>query len=263
MSIELKKVEAIQFRKILNSGRTGPCLFDCKDIVTNQKEEYVVKFKHSLDRRDRGLICELVSSIIAQFIGLNTPPIALVNMDTQMASLIEISPKDKINLSIGLNFGSKLLAGNYLNLPNDYPLANHLEQAAAEIITFDALIQNPDRRIGKPNMFIKGDEFYIFDHELAFSFLELIEKIDSHWEQAAFSSCVRGHFFYRQLKGRTLNLERITQGIKSMSDDFLMDIQASIPNEWKDEEIDQIFDHLKVIVKNADLFIEGVRREMV
>ena len=79
MSIELKKVEAMQFRKILNSGRTSPCLFDCKDVVTNQ------------------------------------------------------------------------------------------------------------------------------------------------------------------LKGRTLNLERITRGIKSMNDGFLMDIQASIPNEWRDDKIDQFF----------------------
>ncbi|MBI4309217.1 MAG: Fic family protein [Candidatus Omnitrophica bacterium] len=45
MSIELKTVDAIQFRKKLDSGRTGPCIFDCEDIVTNQKEEYVVKLK--------------------------------------------------------------------------------------------------------------------------------------------------------------------------------------------------------------------------
>ena len=81
-----------------------------------------------------------------------------------------------------------------------------------------------------------------------------------HW---SFSDCVRKHFFYKQLKGRTLSLERITQGIKNMGDDFLLDVQAIIPEEWKDENINQIFDHLKAIVKNVDRFIEGVRREMV
>ncbi|MBI5149964.1 MAG: hypothetical protein HZA28_04250 [Candidatus Omnitrophica bacterium] len=263
MLIQIKKVEARQFRRVLKSGRTTPLLFECEDVATGQKEEYVVKLKGSLDRRDRGLICELVSSTIARFMGFNTPPIAVVNIDAQMASLIDAIPKDKIDSSIGLNFGSKLLSGGYFNLPNDYPLTNHMEQAAAEIIIFDALIQNFDRRAGKPNMFIKGDEIYIFDHELAFSFLELIGKRDSPWEQAAFSSCVRGHFFYRQLKGRTLSLERITQGIKNMGDDFLLDVQASIPEEWKDGEIGHIFDHLKAIVENADRFIEGVRREMV
>lgn len=264
MPIQIKKVEALQFRRVLNSGRTTPLLFECADVATGQKEEYVVKLKYSLERRDRGLICELVSSLIARFIGLNTPSIAVVNIDTQMASLIDVIPKDKIRSSIGLNFGSKLLSGGYLNLPNDYPLSIHLEQAAAEIITFDALTQNPDRRkAGKPNMFIKGNEIYIFDHELAFSFLEVIGKRGNPWEQAAFSDCVRRHFFYRQLKGRTLSLERITQGIKSMGDDFLIDVQASIPEAWKDEKIGHIFDHLKAIAKNADRFIEGVRREMV
>ena len=263
MTIQIKEVEARQFRRALNSGRTTPLLFECEDATTGQKEEYVVKLKSSLDRRDRGLICELVSSLIARFIGLNTPSIALVSIDAQMASLIDVIPKDKIRSSIGLNLGSKLFSGGYLNLPNDYPLSIHLEQAAAEIITFDALIQNPDRRSGKPNMFIKGNEIYIFDHELAFSFLEVIGKRGNPWEQAAFSSCVRGHFFYRQLKGRTLILERIAQGIKSMGNDFLLDVQAIIPEEWKDENINKIFDHLKAIVKNADRFIEGVRREMV
>ena len=56
---------------------------------------------------------------------------------------------------------------------------------------------------------------------------------------------------------------RIAQSIKNMSDDFISDVQASIPEGWKDEKIDQIFGHLRAIAKNADLFIEGVRREMV
>ena len=60
-----------------------------------------------------------------------------------------------------------------------------------------------------------------------------------------------------------MSLERITQGIKNMGDDFLLDVQAIIHEEWKDENINQIFDHLKAIVKNVDRFIEGVRREMV
>lgn len=123
MPIQIKIVEARQFRRVLKSGRTTPLLFECEDVTIGQKEEYVVKLKGSLDRRDRGLICELVSSIIARFMGFNTPLIALVNIDTQMASLIDAIPKDKINSSIGLNFGSKLLtAGTYLNLPNDYSL---------------------------------------------------------------------------------------------------------------------------------------------
>src|ERR1035441_5722250 len=102
MNIQLKTVEAIQFRKKLDSGRTSPCIFNCEDVITNQKEEYVVKLKHSLDRRDRGLICEVVSSVIAKSIGLNTPAIALVNIDTQMASIIDAVPQGIINSSIGL-----------------------------------------------------------------------------------------------------------------------------------------------------------------
>jgi hypothetical protein len=263
MPIQIKTVEARQFRRLLKSGRTTPLLFECEDSVTGQKEEYVVKLKHSLDRRDRGLICELVSSLLAQTIGLNTPSVALVHLDKQMASLIDVLSRDKIDKSVGLNFGSRLLSGGYLNLPNDYALPNNMEQAAAEIIVFDALIQNPDRRAGKPNMFIKGNEIYIFDHELAFSFLELIGSKGNPWEQSAFTSCVRGHFFYRQLKGRTLILDKVMQGIKNMSDGFLSDIQSGIPEEWQDKGIEQIFDHLRAIVKNADSFIEGVRREMV
>ena len=144
-----------------------------------------------------------------------------------------------------------------------YPLSNSIEQAATEIITFDASIQNPDRRVSKPNMFIKGDEILIFDHELAFSFLELIGKIDDPWEQSAFSSCVRGHFFYRQLKGKSLALERFAQRIKSMDDNFLRSLRSAVPGEWNDDKIDDILNHLSKIVKNADKFIESVRREII
>ena len=44
-----------------------------------------------------------------------------------------------------------------------------LQQALA-IFTFDALLDNPDRRGANPNLLVKGTDLRIIDHELAFSF---------------------------------------------------------------------------------------------
>jgi len=44
-----------------------------------------------------------------------------------------------------------------------------LVQTAAEVLVFDAIVQNPDRRADNPNCLVRGDEIRIIDHELAFS----------------------------------------------------------------------------------------------
>jgi len=55
-------------------------------------------------------------------------------------------------------------------------------QDTTEIFAFDLMVQNPDRRKGKPNLLRKGDELAIFDHEMAFSFLYALVPNEYPWD---------------------------------------------------------------------------------
>ncbi len=56
------------------------------------------------------------------------------------------------------------------------------KQLACEIFAFDALIQNPDRRMDKPNILWKGEELYIIDHEKGFSFVYALPASIKPWQ---------------------------------------------------------------------------------
>ena len=58
---------------------------------------------------------------------------------------------------------------------------------AVSIFALDALIDNPDRKFSpNPNLFSRGDTIFVFDHELAFSFMLDISPSPLHgnWIEA-------------------------------------------------------------------------------
>jgi hypothetical protein len=195
------RITAAQFHRFMSSGRTTPVLCGCEDDLRNRVDDYVVKLRGGLDRRERGLVCELISSGLALHFGIAVPEPALVLIEADFAELVaaaEPQHADRFRNSIGLNFGSRLLF-DVTGWPVDKWIPDAMWQAAVNIFAFDALIQNPDRRYSNQNLFTRGNEVFVYDHELAFSFLEAILPSTTPWQLEA-QRYLTEHAFYRQLK---------------------------------------------------------------
>jgi len=157
----------------MTSGRTKPAVFLCEDLDGNSAGEFVVKLRRGIDSGVVGLTCELLSSLLAEKLGIRTPNPAIVEIDPAIGGLL--NPRDTemarlIRNSGGLNFGSEVLVGGYSVWPIDKSVPASLERLAGEIFFFDALTQNPDRKVNNPNFLWKGEEILLIDHELGFSF---------------------------------------------------------------------------------------------
>lgn len=156
----------------------------CEDDNGNNAGEYVVKFKGGTETGVTGMACELIASLLADELSLARPSPAVVDIEPNIADILSAKDSDVaaiIKKSGGLNFGSRVLSGGYGTWPVNKSIASSLAQLAAEIFTFDALVQNPDRRTNNPNLLWKGSEIYIIDHELAFSFLFQIGNPGQPW----------------------------------------------------------------------------------
>ena len=132
----------------MSSGRTSPALCGCEDDLGNRVDDYVVKLRGGLDRRESGLVCELVGSRLATYFGIAAPEPALVMIEADFAELVAMAEPqraDRLRNSIGLNFGSRQLS-DVSGWPVDKWIPEAMWQAAVDIFAFDALIQNPDRR---------------------------------------------------------------------------------------------------------------------
>jgi hypothetical protein len=246
----------------MRTGRTSPAIFMCEDIEGKNAGEFVVKFK-ATETGVTGLSCELIASLLADRLGLLTPIPAIIEIDPAMGDLLSARDSDVagiIRKSPGLNFGSQVLTGGYGVIPIDKSVPASLRPLAAEIFAFDALIQNPDRNAHNPNLLWKGDEIFLIDHELAFSFLYQIGAPGKPWEvRDRLGDFLNEHIFFRELKGQKIDLSRLEGALQETSDLDIDGIFDPVPNEWNNSSVSRIRDHVKDVRDHAEEFINQVK----
>jgi hypothetical protein len=252
-----------QFSRFVGSGRNSPAICGCERQDGTPAGEFVVKFRGS-ETGTNGLMCELVASLLAGNLGINTPEPAVVELGADLADSIAALERSKASImrkSAGLNFGSRLLSGGSV-WPTDKPLVDAMRQQAAEVFAFDALIQNVDRRFDRPNLFVRGDEIIAFDHEAAFSFLYSLSGGTKPWLLAS-EKYLEEHVFYRPLRRSPVPLARFIAVLKSLDDGALAQIEEAMPGEWRSDNLPIIMQHLKDVRENADAFGEEIKRKLM
>lgn len=251
---------ASSYQKRMSSGRTKPCLFLCEDDSGDQLGEYVVKLKAGIEHGVNGLVAELLSAQLAKFLDIPVPEPALIQVDPAITEVISDQElADKIRNSAGSNYGSRLVTGGFETWPIGKALPMALKQLATEIFAFDALIQNPDRRDDKPNVLWRGDDLYIIDHEMSFSFIYGI-LLSSNPRQLSGLPFLRKHLFYQGLKGREVSLDRFAGALETLSEEVLDEMISNIPEEWRNDNISKMATHIIEISSHTNEFIDELRR---
>src|SRR5579872_2597773 len=163
-------IEAQTPSELFESGANKPLLIRGVDENGN-KGDYVVKFRGAERMSEEASMRELLAAFIAAQMGIRVVQPVIVNISGAFIELLKgESAWQYATKSVGYNFGSEYLKEYSTIMPTQVFNAEQLH-AAQTIFAFDVTIQNPDRRIGKPNMLTDGAEIVIFDHELAFSFV--------------------------------------------------------------------------------------------
>ena len=165
-----------------------------------------------------------------------------------------------IRRSAGQNFGTEVLVGGYGVWPINKDVPALLRPSAGDIFAFDALIQNPDRKVKNPNLLWKGEEIFLIDHELAFSFLFQIGAPINPWSlEGNAGDFLNEHVFYRELKGRETELDRFQRALEAISDEDLAGMVDQIPREWNNENVSRISSHLISVRDRAADFVKQVK----
>ena len=235
----LEQVTAVRFDRRMGSGKTWPCLLSCLK-ADGEEVEVIAKFSVGPERQVGGLIAEAIAAMLAADLDLPVPEPLLVEFDTEFVELIKLRDADLANRasrSVPVAFGSSKLPPGFTSLPRDKGIPQTLRAQAAEIFAFDALIQNPDRRISNPNLWAKSERIGVYDHEQAFSFLALpiIGGSPGPWAAARHPEAFRfleQHVFYASLRGGRLDLGPFQQKLSSLTEERLRASLAAVPLEW-------------------------------
>jgi hypothetical protein len=263
MNMNIPTLNASALIRELSSGRTKPCLFHCEYDNIELGAEYVVKLKAGIDSKETGLASELIASQLAIFLDIPTPEPAIINLDPSLADIISDPVlSQKIRDSAGANFGSKYISPGFETWPVGKSIPSSLKQLALEIFAFDALIQNPDRRIDKPNILWKKDELYILDHELGFSFIFNVLPSGQPW-QISNLEFIQKHLFYLPLKAQPVDLDRFIGAMEGLKDEKLDSIIQNIPNAWHNIHASKIRNHLSEVSRHINEFVDEIRRVLL
>jgi hypothetical protein len=211
----------------------------------------------------RGLLREFVASRLANHFGLLVPEPAAVSVELEFVDAIADQNRELSNsmrASIGLNFGSRVLHPVSTWMVNRQ-IPEAIRRDAVNIFAFDALIENPDRRTGNPNLLVQGDSIYVLDHEAGFSFLLALARPAESWVLEG-ETYLSEHVFYQRLRRQEIDLDDFYDRLRALSDEVLAEIRREVPSEWLHPDLDAIETHLVEARTHADQFVEQVRRRL-
>lgn len=262
-SFKLNTLYPANYIETLGTGTNKPILTRAMDH-NGQRSDIVIKLKDSERMNNSAFLKELVGSLLALELGLQTPIpfIAEISEEFINSQIVDYEYK-RIKNSSGINYATENIIDLKLFGPYD-TLPISLQNEALRIFYFDLMIQNPDRSAvrGKPNLFTVGLDLWILDHEIAFSFLFPIlgRPKTNPWEfHESDTTMIENHILYKKLKRKKLDYSILDNYLDSLDDEFWLTLQKLIPGEWMSKDFQKISEHIISIRANQKSFIKQIK----
>ena len=265
-SYRLPTIEALSSFDLFESGTTLPMAIWGVDIETGERGQYVVKYKNQNRMSASASAFEFLGAWMAKEVGINGAEPVAINISEDFVSTLRGREGYKAaSQSLGPNFGSKYVAGITQIPPSGFTLTNEQLNQAKQLLALDLYMQNIDRGHQKPNVGLHNDELFVYDHELAFSFLRQLPFLRSKrpWLlDPADSELYKKHFFFRYLKGQEEDFTEQVNELAKLNDDFWRCVYQHMPVDFKVDELTEIKDYLLPFLKHLSEFAASIHKTM-
>lgn len=223
---------------------------------------YVLKPNGSSRMYPGATMREFIAALVANELGLSTPEPVIIEIDEKFVQLANDEMSYQVlNKSIGLNYGCLYLSG-LSTWTNASFLYKNLFSTIQKVFIFDVFIENTDRSQGKPNMLTDNKDIVILDHEIAFSFIDLLlYKNDTPWLlNDNDKDLFRKHLFYSFLNGKEFVCEDFVTKFSSLDKAFWERLQYLIPSDLVIDRFNSIRDHLLNRISKIEIYKEEIKR---
>jgi|CXWL01.1.fsa_nt_gi hypothetical protein len=257
----LPVLDAVEFRKRMTSGNSRPAVLLCED-GNGVVAEYVTKFNSEIFRHKSGFLYEACAALLAAHFGIKTPGPALIRLDEPLADALSSDSEmaSLVRKNAGLNFGSRLISG-YTTWPEDRAIPNHLRGAAADILAFDALIDNGNRTAENPNVLTDSRDIFLIDHELAFQFFTYGGGSPGDIDRAVLG--LKDHPFYNNFRRRVVDFSSFSRKLDELSENRVASLRSCLPDEMNGPELDQIAQWLRLLRDERVSFLRKIQEVLL
>jgi hypothetical protein len=238
--LEIRKANVSRYVVPLREGGSLPAIIEADDGFS-----YVMKFRGA-GQGKKALIAELIGGELARSIGLKVPEIIFLELDESFSkSEPDEEIQDLLRFSVGLNLGLHFLSGA-ITLD---PLVGKVDPLeASKVVLLDSIITNVDRTARNTNMLIWNKELWLIDHGASLYFHHTIENWKGHLDRTF--PAIRHHV----LLSRASEAEEArVQIINALKEDKIKEIVSLIPEEWLEEEGQEIS-----VIEKKDIYVEFI-----
>lgn len=214
--------------------------------------------------RDRitasALTREFIGAWMAKELGLHVfEPVLIEVKEEFVSSIVNPEWKSIFQVALGLNFGTIYLSPCSPILLDTILFGEKLNQSA-HIFAFDSLISNSDRRVGNDNVLIYNENLYIFDHELAFSYLFVLFGLSVEpWRLTdSDRDMLRGHVFFRRFQQGIATFNEQIDTFSVFNSEFWQKVRSTLPVCCDLGSVDQIQGRTNSILLNIETFKEEI-----
>lgn len=214
------------------------------------------------------MFCEFCGALTGQALGLNIPDVAIVEVDVRLMEVV--GPQDE-NIRIehwrtGPHFGSRYLGEGASVMQSGYRFSENSLTQAINIFAFDMFVQNTDRKTtgvaGRPNLLFRDDMLFPIDHDMAFSFVNLIGD-PQPWDLRG-QPLATEHLFYLPLRQHAathpLEFDEFIQALTHLPQDHMDAVKQRMPNAWyNDRYFEKISAHISLIQSDLDRFQQSLK----
>jgi hypothetical protein len=224
--------------------------------------EVVGKFSAGCEENEVNLAREVIAAYLGADLGLPvSEPMIVATTPEWISSIPDPTARAKVRSSCPLGFGSKLVTGQYSLWNAGTMITASMLPMAAAIFTFDAIIQNFDRRDENPNCLVNGEQILIFDHEVAFTH-RLVIGWKPPWVLGSLQALEPPgrHIFRAGLLEYDIDFGPIRTAWMRITDDKIDGYREAVPQEWKVNT--GAIDAALSLIKDARNNIEGCLTEI-
>jgi len=262
-SFLLPHICALENLECLDKGRTTPYIIRGIDINTNQKGDYVVKYKGAPQLPPNGSCKELIASFIGLELDQPVPLPAIIEITSEfIESTRRTIAFPLVSASMGNNFGCTFHSG-YSQLHWAQSASYVLTNKLLELFLFDIVISNADRRVEKPNFLINGEDLLMFDHEMAFGFLDELPFLRNPkpWKiRENEMNWLANHFCFNRFKGKPLAADSFLVKLTSLDSVFWDKVNTLLPVDWHCKQTGEIKGYIDQLIENEAGFANEIKR---
>ena len=124
----------------------------------------------------------------------------------------------------------------------------------------------PLTRPDNPNMQVKGEQFAIYDHELAFIW-EGVLFWKPPWQPGGLDNVAQPdkHVFFAAIKSQAVDFSRLIGAWEAISDARLAEYRAALPTEWEsaNDTIEKVLGFVRELRENIQPAMMEVQKVLV